>query len=306
MPLLSHYTDRGGLEGMARTKTFWATDFLDLKHNDNKELLFGYVEMSKRGMRSAIEEIAKYLKPEERPSLDYEKVSKGMYAFFRESFEGPRGSEHLYVTSFAKGRDQDEDDRGILSMWREYCRDGGYCLQFDSEDVRKLIEREGSHRHYALIDLARVHYGVDETDEEFSALNYQMMQTFLIQVDEAKKGLGLKPEPESLWPGNTFAFRFLTYCAKHKDPLYKDEREVRILAVPAKENNVQAFDGIKRAKAIKKRSDGRRYIDIGADWSPGIEPRRIIVGPKGAQDIDDVLALYTRRPVVLRPDYPIS
>ena len=39
MPLLSHYTSQAGLEGIARSKCLWATDFLEL--NDNSEMEYG-------------------------------------------------------------------------------------------------------------------------------------------------------------------------------------------------------------------------------------------------------------------------
>jgi len=51
--------------------------------------------------------------------------------------------------------------------------------------------------------------------------------------------------------------------------------------------------------------DGRHYIDLGADWRPGIEPRRIIVGPRARRDVDDVLALFDRKPEVLHAEFPI-
>lgn len=303
MTLLSHYTGRAGLEGIAQSKTLWATDFIDLK--DKNELLFGYVEMSKRGMRAALEEIDKPLKPGQRKELDWVEASEVLYEHYRAGFEGSAGSEHLFVTSFAKARDQDEEDRGILTIWERYCRDGGYCLQYDRDEIRHLLGLEASHRHYGVIDLAEVHYGVNESDAEFVELNFQMKQRFLAQVHEARVKLGLQPQYDRIWPMSVLATRFLAYCAKHKDPFYKDEREVRIMAVPAKEAIGRPFEGLKQIKPVKTMTDGRRYIDIGANWSFKLEPRRVIVGPKAQPDIAAIVGLFNRRAEIIRPVFPI-
>jgi hypothetical protein len=45
MNILQHYTSRAGLEGIARSKVFWATDFFDV--NDRSEMLYGYTEITK-------------------------------------------------------------------------------------------------------------------------------------------------------------------------------------------------------------------------------------------------------------------
>jgi hypothetical protein len=59
--LLSHYTNRAGLEGIARSKTLWATRFTEL--NDKTEMEYGYVEISKLALKAALAEIDKHLIP---------------------------------------------------------------------------------------------------------------------------------------------------------------------------------------------------------------------------------------------------
>jgi hypothetical protein len=96
-------------------------------------------------------------------------------------------------------------------------------------------------------------------------------------VHRVKAGLGLKPDYEGMWPLPTFAHRMLRFYASTKDPSLVDEREVRIMAVPAKEPIARPFTGILAVKPVKTMSDGRDYIDVGAGWLPGIEPKRIII-----------------------------
>jgi hypothetical protein len=70
----------------------------------------------------------------------------------------------------------------------------GYCLQFDRDDVVGLLEREALHRHYALLDLAKVRYGIDEAEDGYLELRYQLVQHLLGEVHRAKAKL--KPDYE--------------------------------------------------------------------------------------------------------------
>jgi len=304
MPLLSHYTGRAGLEGIAQSKTLWAFSFLDL--NDRSELEYGYVELVKRGLRDAHAEASKLLKPEERVDFDPEQAAPKIAAAFRAGYQaGPRESEHLFVTSFARARDSDEEDRGILIIWDRYCRDGGYCLQYEEEEVRRRVVLEAMRKHYAFAHLATVQYGVDESDPEYSELLFQQTQQLLAQVREAKAEMGVMVHDDLMWLQTQFVLRMMMYCSKHKDPFYKDEREVRVMAVPARLPSAEPGIGLLTVKEIKVTPTGRRYIDIGAGLTPGLEPVRIIVGPRASPDIDDVLARFARKPIVLRPSFPI-
>jgi hypothetical protein len=304
MQLLQHYTSATGLKGLARGKTLWATNFLEL--NDKSEMEYGYVEITKLALREALAEIDKHVVPEfARAELDYEHAGKLIAEQFRKSFEGPTGSEQLYVFSFATARNEDEERRGILTLWDRYTKFKGYCVQFDRRDVLDLLSREAMRRNYALLDLTTVQYGIDETDEEYLELRFQLEQHLLAEVARAKLGLGLQPQYGRLWAFPTFAFRMLSFYAKHKDPFFEDERETRIMAVPANEADARLPSGPAFRKPVKTIGDGRHYIDLGADWRPGIEPRRIIVGPQARRNIDDVLALFDRKPEVFHADLPI-
>src|SRR5437868_5640509 len=101
MTLLSHYTTRAGLEGIARSKTLWATNFMDV--NDKTELVYGLSGLTKRALISAWDEIQKHMRPEDRGIiLDEDDFTKKLVAHYRETFEGISASEHLFVTSFAR------------------------------------------------------------------------------------------------------------------------------------------------------------------------------------------------------------
>jgi hypothetical protein len=302
--LLSHYTNRAGLESIARSKTLWATRFTEL--NDKREMEYGFVELMTRALRATMDEVSALLNPEERRPMNYDAAGEQIAIRFRLMFEGTSAHEPLYVFSFAKGKTDDQDRRGILTLWDRYTHLEGYCLQYEATEVRKLLELEATRRNYALLDLAAVHYGIDEDDQEYKELLFQLKQYLLIEVARGKPGLGVQPQYDKLWPITKLGFRLLNFYSKHKDPFFEDERETRIIAVPAKEGDSRPLIGLALRKPVLTMSDGRHYIDIGVDWSSRIEPLRIIVGPKAVRDLDAVLALFDRKPEVYVTDFPLK
>jgi hypothetical protein len=301
--MLSHYTGRAGLEGIARTKTLWATNFLQL--NDKTEIEYGLVELTKLSLRMAWAEIEGHLRADDyRGDIDYDQAGNLVAQQFRKSISETPG-ESLYVFSFAKAKTEHQERRGMLTLWDRYTGLEGYCLQFDRQEVLNLLSLESSRRNYVLLDLANVHYGIDENDRDFVELKFQLAQRILAEVQREKAELGIRPQYDRLWAFSALAHRMLHYCARHKDPFFEDEREARIMAVPAERAESRIFVGLAFRKEVKKMSDGRKYIDLGEDWTPNIEPRRIIVGPRARRDLGDVLSLFETGPEVYYAEFPI-
>ena|SRR5262245_32638468 len=95
--MLSHYTGRAGLEGIARTKTLWATNFLQL--NDKTEIEYGLVELTKLSLRMAWAEIEGHLRADDyRGDIDYDQAGNLVAQQFRKSISETPG-ESLYVFS---------------------------------------------------------------------------------------------------------------------------------------------------------------------------------------------------------------
>jgi len=304
MAYLSHYTSRAGLEGIARSKSIRATKFSQL--NDKREIEYGYVEFYRRGFLSMFDEFDKIMPRRPGSTIPIDDAVQGFKEVFWKQFEGDTGSEPLYMASFARGRTKDHDDRGMLTLWDRYTKLEGYCLQFREEDVRKTLELEASSRHYALLTLDSVHYDMDENTDEYRALNFQIKQRLMIEVLRGMPTLALKPAFDKMWAFPVFATRILHYIAKHKDPFFEDEREVRIIGVPAKMAKAQPFFRPLLVKQPKDHVDGRSYIGIGEDWRPGLEPCRVIIGPRANKDIGDILPLFNLPPVIINADFPIT
>jgi hypothetical protein len=304
MKLLSHYTSRAGLEGIARSKSIRATKFSQL--NDNREIEYGYREFIRRGLLGVFVEMDKIMPRKAGATLDLSDAEQVIVEMFRKSFEGEKGSEPLYVASFAKGKTEDHDNRGMLTLWDRYTKLEGYCLQFREEDVQRTIELEASSRHYAFLTLDHVHYGMDENTSEYRELAFQMNQLLMIEVLKGMATLPIQPAYDRMWPFGVFATRTLHYISKHKDPFFEDERETRIVGIPAKVAQARFLSGPASVKHPKEHADGRQYIGIGEDWRPGLEPCRIIIGPRADKDLTDVLTLFKNKPHVINADFPIS
>jgi len=301
MPLLSHYTTRVGLEGIAETRTFWATNFLSL--NDTSEFFYGWHQLMKTAL-----EMAMALIPDEKKQTGYdiETLSENATSQFKESFHATDGYGHLYVTSFARGKTEDHNERGIRTLWEQYNGHKGYCLQFEQEDVRRMLELDSQTSNYEGLGMAEVKYGIDRDEQDFRNLCFQLSQQFLFQVIRARADIRVELQRERIWPDSVLHRKIMEYCATHKDPCYEDERELRIFAYPSASAEARVFTGIATKKQVRTCPNGKKYIALGENWRPGIVPRRVIIGTKADHNIDSSLAKYSPKPKMAFANMPIA
>jgi hypothetical protein len=118
--------------------------------------------------------------------------------------------------------------------------------------------------------------------------------------------LRIEPKTQSMWSDNDLGRQILDFCATHKDPFFKDEREVRLFGYPHTEAESRVFLGPALRKPIKTMPEGKRYIVFGEDWQPGICPRRIIIGPKADPNIETLVAKFPKWPEVVHANLPIA
>jgi hypothetical protein len=94
-------------------------------------------------------------------NFDFDKAAAKLLTDFKAMLMATDGYGQLYVTSFACGSNEDEDKRGILTLWDRYTQHMGYCVQFEHEDVRRLLRLECDIYNYFSANLVRVRYGLD-------------------------------------------------------------------------------------------------------------------------------------------------
>src|SRR5258708_17401993 len=207
----------------------------------------------------------------------------------------------MYVTSFARGRDDYEEEHGILTLWRCYTDTKGYCLQYSREKIQNLLAPERTFYSYAAIDLVDVQYGVDDDDPELRYLAQQYALWILTELARTRN------EPrflEGMPPAHArhhVTARLLRFCCSHKNPAFCDEREVRIFAIPLNQTIVQPF----RPTLPKPINNGplpdSRYIVFGENRTPPLRPDRIIIGPNAELDEARVAALFPDNFHEIRP-----
>jgi hypothetical protein len=188
-------------------------------------------------------------------------------------------------------------------LWKQVGEDG-YCLQFSSDEVERFLQREAQRFNHAFIRLTPVSYALDEHRPEFSDLRFQFKERLLAFVASKRPDVQLKLKHENWWPDPYFFAALMSYCAQHKDPYFEDEREFRVIAAPADEGQGRILEGFAEKKKIKMTPSGRRYINIGDGWDYGIDPTKILIGPRASRDIDDITSRFRRRPEVLFADSP--
>jgi hypothetical protein len=267
-------------------------------------MFYGHAELAKAALEKAVAECKRLMKPGEGGVLDLDHAGRAIFDFYKQAYANNSALERLYVTSFAKVRTDDQEQRGSLTHWARYTDHKGYCLLYEESEIRKLIEIEKTKRVYAFIELADVGYGIDNNESEFVALRDQLCLRYLYEVHSAKPGLGVDPRFTEWWPMQELATRTMKFVCRHKDPFYEDEREVRIMSLPASSVPARPFGMGLRAKPVHH-APGKRHIVLGADGPSPIEPIRIIVGRDAEKDIDGVLASFRRRPEVSYPHFPI-
>jgi len=300
MALLSHYTTRAGLEGIANSGIFWATSLLDL--NDTSEYFYAWDALLDGAKELFLPQVPAGVWPS---TTSFEEMTKRVSDDLRSLLKKTDGVGHLYVTSFARTETTDQSRRGILTLWDRYTKHEGYCLQYDEGDLLRLLESERMFASYASLGLVPIEYGIDRDGRRYRELCFQLSQLFLRQTVKLRPNLGLSPDYQNLWPLSRLFDELLVFCAKHKDPCFEDEREIRIFAYPGDGPVVRPFMGLSCVKIRQRTEAGKLYIRLGEYMPSGFAPRRIVVGAKADTELTDIVTKFNPRPEVNLCDLPV-
>jgi hypothetical protein len=173
---LSHYTSRAGLEGIAETHSLWGTNFLHV--NDRTEFLYAWQILMQDAVRVALNHIPNHQK---RPDYDLETEATQLRTEWRHSMKSSEGYSQLYITSFAQAENEDQERRGILTLWDRYTHLKGYCLQFDRNDLQHMMQLDSLRSNYVELGFGEVRYGIDQDADDYKQLRFQMEQNILFK-----------------------------------------------------------------------------------------------------------------------------
>jgi hypothetical protein len=196
-----------------------------------------------------------------------------------------------FIASFCSHVDDQvyEQENGLLSQWRGYGNDGGFCIVFDTAELVQLLTKEFALYNWALLKIAPVYYALENNSIEslFPELLERCSEFFTRMID------GKRPIDES---GDGLAPFFISGAPRFKHQGFREEREVRIVAIPAAcrvlKEVVKQIPGAgtkDRAKHISQREGFFeyiiRYVVLFDALNCTLPIKRIIVGPSGTQDL---------------------
>jgi len=174
-------------------------------------------------------------------------------------------------------------EHGLLSQWRGYGRDGGYCVVFDTAMLAKLLVKEFESNFYVYLNICAARYAFDASVEQ---LFPELLERCNFFVSELLKG-NRSPAPEDGFvPLVKGATGF-----KHQG--FSEEQEVRIVAMPGTQAMREQFLSehkdfvprpIKRMYAADSDRRKRRYISLFETIDVKLPIKRVIVGPSRYQD----------------------
>jgi Protein of unknown function (DUF2971) len=231
-PHLYHYTSEVGLKGIIESNSIWATSFEHL--NDAQEIIelkeplttalagrFAALVASRAFGRKPIQNVVAELGGEEKVARSLaESWTKALYTATFDPDEAKRNL-HCCIASFCShASDQEyERDNGLLSQWRGYGGNGGYCLVFDSEQFVGMCEKEKAAYQYTFLDFMPAHY---RRDEPVADVFPELFEASAKAVDAA---LNKKtPETDLIFNPFVAAATRTRHCG------FYEEREIRLVA----------------------------------------------------------------------------
>ncbi len=270
-PKLYHYTNHKGLDGILTSQSLWAKNYKSL--NDEKEIILFMKERLPAFLYPHIEET--YLKKlfEEpnvrdnffRSNTSFEKVAKHDADLMGPCLFNPL-EDQIYICSFSgETNNKNINNHGLLSQWRAYGDDGGYCIVFNTKELEDLMHKEIKKNPQAHLGLGDIVYSDDENKykEEFET-HLKEIASFVTEVANNIGKRAFKP-PKN---GDPFT-AFISCITRYKHFGFKEENEVRLVSVP----------DIGKVKEKIFTKDNIDYVDIFRGLKESLPIERIIVGP---------------------------
>jgi hypothetical protein len=233
--VIFHYTTVDGLLGILKDGVLRATHYRYL--NDAKEIV-GFLDEELPNLFRApvLEQLTKIYGQDNGKTNEIKKrggvescctqIVEELIKSAKESFE--RINEP-FITAFCGSHSDQVKKSGLLSQWRGYGSDGGYAIAFRTEEIEKLLKQEFNNHLYMLAFLNDVHYQ-GSTNKENEVINWEL------DIIECTKKYVANGSP-SILSDTYIPITALACLTKHHG--FHEERELRIVAVPAANQNME-------------------------------------------------------------------
>lgn len=290
-PELHHYTRWPALEAIWRTQSLRATHYRAL--NDTME-----ITRLRAPLTAAItERYRRLLIAKQKESFVFrrrlealggvipvaaDEAAKLVSALYEISFEQEGAVAVPYIASLCGHPAGSYEQRnGLLSQWRGYGSGGGFCLVMDTVKLAELVGRECDAHYFVHASLGAAVYAVeDATIEELFPDILEICDEFLRCVMEERSPSATLESAFGPW---------VTAATRYKHQGFREENEVRLVAIPASSSTVEAVKRLHPDAVVKPLTqigsqDGRSFITLfGKIPSHRLPISRIIVGPSRNQ-----------------------
>jgi hypothetical protein len=302
-PLLYHYTREHAFRSIVLNNTLWATAFEDLNDSSAfRHMRAPLAEMLGERFIPAVEAFsargqweADVVRRQGGVGPGARKAGKRVMETLYKATFGTPARERLqscFVASFCSPvPDSYAEQNGLLSRWRGYGGDGGYCLVFDTERLEALIDEEQQAYQYLFMRLGVAHYFKDKTSmpatfDEFAAKASDLLAPALAGPDFSVDGM---VEP------------FVTAAATTKHRGFEEEGEVRLVAMPLsllgddKMKNTPGYRSIpiKTSFPCDINARTKHHIRLFGPDRGALPIARVIVGPARDQQRNAEIARET-------------
>jgi hypothetical protein len=292
---LYHYTSEAGLRGIIESNSVWATAFEDLNDLTEireikgpliSELGVAFVpivkEFRQRGFRED-----RIVSKQGGNIIAAKKIAVAWVdALYRVTFDKHDTTRlcECCVASFCSHETDQryEKENGLLSQWRGYGGSGGFCLVFDTKKLKALLDNERRNFFYVHLDLRAAHYYMGGTP--LVPLFPELLSHSREIVESAISGRTDFSTEQIFAP-------FVTSATTTKHRGFYEEREVRIVAMPASQYADKKIAGLqgyqkmplKEIFTTEREGRERHHIALFGVGSPVLPVTRIIVGPSRDQ-----------------------
>lgn len=296
-PEIFHYTAQAGLEGILKNQSLWATNYRHL--NDSTEIILFKDRLKEILIPTAREVFAAMVFDGKVKAGSFNKyggfekaLTHDADAFVESCFKTL--NHQIYITSFC-GTSQDEYVRrnGLLSQWRGYAGQGGFCIEFDTRRLISLLRREAEHFEHLGGHVSGVVYSDDEASlvKEFQN-EIPVMEGYLKSSFEAILTKATD-DPDPVEAGE-FLKAFIGSITRYKHRAFKEESEVRAVWAGVRVSKADLVIArrmggeLKPEKPIKHRGPQPKkiaYVDLLDSEGGPLPINRIIVGPQEEQKV---------------------
>lgn len=165
---LMHYTTAAGLQGIVSSGMLRCTHFKYL--NDDREVSAGH-ELLLSSVKEKLPDIGLRLKEVSEKFARVLAVTAEEEGISEQDlilYEGETVCDAIrttyeflsppYICSFCEADNNKVAQDGLLSMWRGYGKDGGYCLVLGTEGIHDLMDEELENYSHSVVQIGNVAY----------------------------------------------------------------------------------------------------------------------------------------------------